>query len=191
MIELFLTKIMLTISNALLIPDMLLLLIFMALTVTYLGGLMAEAKGRWKHGVAWQKFVQGLKNEPQRRIRVNDIPSAYGFAAEVFPRVAPESREKWIDDLHLAMESALSRLHLGIRLGPILGLAGALIPLGPALVALSSGNIPAASQHLIVAFTTTVVGLFIGGLSYVMHSIRQRWYMQDLNDAEFIIKRLE
>jgi biopolymer transport protein ExbB/TolQ len=189
--EVFLTKILLMISNALLIPDMLLLLIFMAFTIAYLGGLMAEAMGRRKKGQAWRKFVLALKDEPQRRIRTNDIPAGFGFAAKMLPRVAIETSEKWMDDIHLAMETSLARLHLGIRLGPILGLAGALIPLGPALATLSSGNIPAASQHLIVAFTTTVVGLFIGGLSYVMHSIRQRWYMQDLNDAEFIIKRLE
>jgi biopolymer transport protein ExbB/TolQ len=62
--------------------------------------------------------------------------------------------------------------------------------LGPALVGLSAGNIPSFSQNVVVAFTTTVVGLFVGGVCYVMHSIRQRWYMQDLNDIEFIINRM-
>jgi biopolymer transport protein ExbB/TolQ len=191
MISVMLTKILLTISNGLLIPVMLLLIIFMAVTIIYLGGLVAETLNRRKHGALFRKFINDLKREPQRRVSVNDVPSKYGLVGQVLPDIAHGTSGKWVDDTHLAMESALSRLHLGIRLGPMLGLAGTLIPLGPVLAALSTGNIPAVSQNLVVAFTTTVLGLFIGGLCYVMHSIRQRWYMQDLNDLEFIIKRME
>ena len=80
---------------------------------------------------------------------------------------------------------------LGIRLGPILGLAGTLIPLGPALVALSTGDVATLSSRLVVAFTTTVLGLLIGGTCFAMHAIRRQWYMQDLNDIEFILKRMD
>lgn len=191
MINITLSKIILTISNSLLIPVMLLLIIFMSVTVIYLGGLVAEALNRRRYGDSFRKFIDELKRNPQRQIRLQNIPSKYGLVSQVLPHIALATSAKWVDDIHLSMESALSRLHLGIRLGPMLGLSGTLIPLGPVLTALSTGNIPVVSQNLVVAFTTTVLGLFIGGISYVMHAIRQRWYMQDLNDLEFIIKRLE
>jgi hypothetical protein len=185
-----LTKVLLTVSNALLVPDVLLLLVFMALTILYLGGMMAEAAERWRYGRPFWKYVADLKREPGRRVQLHDVPARHGFPAKVLSVFSPGAKEKWVDDTQLAMEASLARLNMGIRLGPLLGLAGTLIPLGPALEGLSTGNIAVLSQSLVVAFTTTVAGLFIGGLSYVMYSIRQRWYAQDLNDLEFILERM-
>ncbi|MCX7704586.1 MAG: MotA/TolQ/ExbB proton channel family protein [Planctomycetota bacterium] len=186
-----LTKILLIISNALLVPDILLLFFFTGVTVVYLGGIIAEYLKRKKYEPLFREFISEIKSHPERRLRVEDIPSNYGFVSKVLMKMPRGAYEKQLDDAQLAMESAVSRLSLGIRLGPMLGLAGTLIPLGPALVAMAEGNIAALSQNLVIAFTTTVVGLFIGGVSYVMYLIRQRWYAQDLNDLEFIIKRLE
>ena len=186
-----LSKTLLTISNALLVPVMISLLLFTAMTVAYLGGFISEAFSRRRHGATFRKFLTRLKLDPTRRVKIAEIPRDHGWPARLLPLVTSATAEKWVDDIHLAMQSNLSRLHLGIRLGPILGLAGTLIPLGPALAALAAGNTPEFSKNLVVSFTTTVIGLFVGGLCYVMHTVRQRWYMQDLNDIEFISKRLE
>ncbi|MCW8876335.1 MAG: MotA/TolQ/ExbB proton channel family protein [Kangiellaceae bacterium] len=70
----------------------------------------------------------------------------------------------------------LERADLLARAGPILGLMGTLIPLGPGLTALGSGNIDILATALTVAFDTTVVGLLIGLLAYVLGRIRRRWY---------------
>jgi len=64
------------------------------------------------------------------------------------------------------------------RSGPILGLMGTLIPLGPGLTALGSGNIDILATALTVAFDTTVVGLLIGLVAYSMGRVRRRWYEQ-------------
>lgn len=185
-----LTELLLAISNALLIPDILLLLYFFAMAIAYMGGMVAEAIARLKYGMALQKFVKELRALPHRKIRMEDVPAATGLAAKAFLRKTID-REKLMDDLQLESERLLARLMLGIRLGPMLGLAGTLIPLGPALVALSSGDLATFSTNLVVAFTTTVLGLFIGGLFFTMHSFRRQWYMQDLNDIEFVMKRME
>lgn len=185
-----LTKLLLTISTAFLVPVILLLLSFFALTIAYLGGLVAEAKTRWGHGKRFQKFVKELKASPDRKIRVEDVPEATGISAKAFQSQAVD-QEKLLDDLQLESEQLLGRLMLGIRLGPILGLAGTLIPLGPALVALSTGDVATLSAKLVVAFTTTVLGLLVGGACFAMHSLRRRWYMQDLNDIEFVMKRMK
>ncbi len=70
----------------------------------------------------------------------------------------------------------LERVDLLARSGPVLGLMGTLIPLGPGLTALGSGNIDILATALTVAFDTTVVGLLVGLTAYVIGRIRRRWY---------------
>jgi biopolymer transport protein ExbB/TolQ len=84
----------------------------------------------------------------------------------------------------------LGNTRLLIRIGPMLGLMGTLIPLGPALLGLSAGNIEQLANNLVIAFTSTVVGLLIGTVSLTVASIRQRWYSQDLNDMEYMAELL-
>ncbi len=72
----------------------------------------------------------------------------------------------------------LERSDLLARGGPILGLMGTLIPLGPGLTALGSGQMDILATALTVAFDTTVVGLLVGLLSYCISRIRRRWYEQ-------------
>lgn len=70
----------------------------------------------------------------------------------------------------------LERADLLARSGPVLGLMGTLIPLGPGLSALNSGNIDILATALTVAFDTTVLGLLIGLVAYILGRLRRRWY---------------
>lgn len=70
----------------------------------------------------------------------------------------------------------LERTDLLARSGPILGLMGTLIPLGPGLMALGKGNLDILATALTVAFDTTVIGLLIGLAAYVLSRIRRRQY---------------
>ncbi len=70
------------------------------------------------------------------------------------------------------------------RNGLILGLMGTLIPLGPGLAALSSGNIEQLATAMTVAFDTTVLGLLIGLFGYIFGRIRRRWYEVTLLEIE-------
>lgn len=70
----------------------------------------------------------------------------------------------------------LERADLLARSGPILGLMGTLIPLGPGLAALGSGDIDILATAMTVAFDTTVIGLLIGLVAYLIGRIRRRWY---------------
>lgn len=61
--------------------------------------------------------------------------------------------------------SSLSRL---ARLGPMTGLLGTLIPMGPALDGLANGDMAQLAGQMQVAFTTTVIGLLIGAVGFVL-----------------------
>lgn len=71
-------------------------------------------------------------------------------------------------------------------MGPVLGLMGTLIPMGPALVGLSTGDIASMAYNMQVAFATTVVRLFSSAIDFITQQVKQRWYMQDLNRLEYV-----
>ena len=78
------------------------------------------------------------------------------------------------------MLKVTSKTDLLVRLGPIFGLLGTLIPLGPGLSALGTGDIAVLAQSLTIAFDTTVTGLSAGALAYVISKFKKQWYESDL-----------
>ena len=62
------------------------------------------------------------------------------------------------------------------KLGPMFGLLGTLVPLGPGLMALSEGNTALLSQSLLIAFDTTSAGVVIAAVALVITQIRKQWY---------------
>ena len=85
----------------------------------------------------------------------------------------------------------LERTRALVRIGPMLGLMGTLIPLSPALVALSEGDTTKLADNLRIAFSVTVLGLLIGGLAFVVSLVRDRIYSQDISDVEYLLELLE
>jgi biopolymer transport protein ExbB/TolQ len=85
----------------------------------------------------------------------------------------------------------LERTRILVRLGPMLGLMGTLIPLSPALVALANGDTQELADNLRIAFSVTVIGLLIGGLAFTVSIIRDRIYSQDISDLEYLLELLE
>jgi len=99
--------------------------------------------------------------------------------------------EKLLEECELKVAKELEIPRILARIGPMLGLMGTLIPLGPAMIALSQGNIQELATNLITAFATTVLGLIVGGVGYTLFTVRKRWYLEDLSDMEYLVKRLE
>ena len=85
----------------------------------------------------------------------------------------------------------LERTRALVRIGPMLGLMGTLIPLAPALAALADGDTQTLADKLRVAFSVTVIGLLIGGLAFVVSLVRDRIYSQDISDLEYLLELLE
>ncbi len=87
-------------------------------------------------------------------------------------------------DKDLAISKTLTKM------GPMLGLMGTLIPMGPALVGLSTGDISSMAYNMQVAFATTVVGLFAAAIGFITQQVKQRWYLQDMTNLEFLAELL-
>lgn len=95
-------------------------------------------------------------------------------------------REKIIADFEVDCEKELDKHRTLAKMGPILGLMGTLIPMGPALGGLSAGDITTMSQQMQIAFNTTVLGLVIGCIGFLLLQTKQRWFVQDLNQLDFL-----
>jgi len=81
-----------------------------------------------------------------------------------------------LPELELRARRRIERTDFYARLGPLLGLMGTLIPLGPGLAALGNGDVKILSTAIQVAFDTTVLGLLIGATGFVLGRLRRRWY---------------
>jgi biopolymer transport protein ExbB/TolQ len=160
-----LTEILFMLSTALLAPVIVLLLAATAWTLLEVGGFLFE----WR----------------QRRLGAPGMVETFQQRAQDVPHDALQL-ERIVTDLELAASARVARMYLGVRLGPMLGLMGTLIPLGPALMGLVDMNIEIMSRNLFVGFATTVLGLLIGGLCYVMAAVRRQWYARDLAHVEYL-----
>ena len=92
--------------------------------------------------------------------------------------------ENLLQEHVLALRRSLDRVRVVIRVGPSLGLMGTLIPMGTGLAALGQGDMARLSTDLVIAFTTTVVGLAQGTLAYFIYTARARWAEEDAKEME-------
>jgi len=85
------------------------------------------------------------------------------------------------DDVQSLGRRRIERADMLARIAPMLGLMGTLIPLGPGLAGLGQGNLGALTDAIMIAFDTTVMGLLVGAIGFVLGRLRRRWY-DDLMD---------
>jgi len=159
-------------TSVLLWPVVLVLMGAVARSAFLVGELAVEARER---------------RQPARALsELDDVPDAmavrHGIREWLDQRRREPAADGWLllDRTEAALAARVDRARLWVRLGPALGLAGTLIPLGPALVALAENDLATLSERLTLAFGTTVLGLLAGGLCWVVLSVQDRWYRLDL-----------
>ena len=97
---------------------------------------------------------------------------------------------------HLVLEReerarrTLNGSRLLVKVGPSLGLLGTLIPMGTALAALTAGNLEVMAGQMVVAFTTTIVGLSAGTIAFVVQVVRHAWVNETVREQRFLAECL-
>ncbi|SFM44673.1 MotA/TolQ/ExbB proton channel family protein [Thermodesulforhabdus norvegica] len=183
----FLTSFIYLVSSTLLYPVLLLLSILTLWSCAQCGAFLGE----W---IARRRFQKTIEiDDGNRRITLFLRSSRVAAFYESLRQI--QVRRDSAGDPHTAYllvsaeeeaRSSLDWLRLVVRTGPMLGLMGTLIPMGTGLAALSRGDIGRLSSDLVIAFTTTVVGLAQGGLAYWIHTIRRRWIEADCLQMEYL-----
>jgi biopolymer transport protein ExbB/TolQ len=172
------------ISQSLLIPVIVGLLVFMLYAIITFGGLISEYTNRIRVSTDQiEQIITDISNPGTP----DGIKQAMENSAS-HPELGTKSREalarKLIEKEEAKAAKSLEKTDIVTRLGPTLGLMGTLIPMGPGLAALGSGDINTLAQAIIIAFDTTVVGLAAGGIAYVISKIRRRWYEEYLSNLD-------
>lgn len=73
-----------------------------------------------------------------------------------------------------------------VKLGPSLGLIGTLIPMGSSLAAMAGGNLNAMAGQMVVAFTSTIIGLATGTVAYGLVVLRQGWISASVREQRYL-----
>ena len=92
--------------------------------------------------------------------------------------------KRLLNDEDIYYKKIVNRNNIAVRVAPMLGLMGTLIPLGPGIAALGQGDLASLSGSLIIAFNTTVAGLASAAVCLVVARIRKTWYESYMNALE-------
>lgn len=182
-------KVLYWISTGLMLPVILILIFLFAKSLLAIGSFYGLYINRLKTNKDVNRYLKNLsengiyKSEP-----FSKSAPIYDYYKRIFvAQQSPINREKVLTDFELEMNKILAPTKNMAKLGPILGLMGTLIPMGPALVGLASGNIASMAENMQVAFSTTVIGLVVGALGYLLTEIKKRWFASDLSNLTYVV----
>ena len=186
------SDIMFWISTGLLVPVIVLLILLFFRSLLLVGSFFGQY-------VSIRK-TDKLIREQMETLHVNNVdhfaeklPEKSNSLVVMFmKRILAEQQNKaqvqrLLANFEIAADKDLAISKTLTKLGPILGLMGTLIPMGPALVGLSTGDIASMAYNMQVAFATTVIGLVAGAIGFLTQQVKQRWYLQDMTNLECLV----
>ena len=189
------SDIMFWISTGLLVPVIVLLILLFFRSLLLVGSFFGQY-------VSIRK-TDKLIREQMETLHVNNVdhfaeklPEKSNSLVVMFmKRILAEQQNKaqvqrLLANFEIAADKDLAISKTLTKLGPILGLMGTLIPMGPALVGLSTGDIASMAYNMQVAFATTVIGLVAGAIGFLTQQVKQRWYLQDMTNLECLVEVL-
>ena len=187
------SDIMFWISTGLLVPVIVLLILLFFRSLLLVGSFFGQYVSK----------TDKLIREQMETLHVNNVdhfaeklPEKSNSLVVMFmKRILAEQQNKaqvqrLLANFEIAADKDLAISKTLTKLGPILGLMGTLIPMGPALVGLSTGDIASMAYNMQVVFATTVVGLVVSAVGLVSLQFKQRWYAKDVNNLDYVARKL-
>lgn len=191
----YISDILYWISTGLLVPVIVLLIILFGRSVLLLGNFFGQYLAIRKTDALLRKELDVLTPETVSELgghlskKNNSLVVAYIYRI-IEMKDSPAHVQRLLADFEIAADKDLAISKTLTKMGPMLGLMGTLIPMGPALVGLSTGDIASMAYNMQVAFATTVVGLFSSAIGFITQQVKQRWYLQDMTNLEFLSELL-
>ena len=186
----YVSNVLFWISNGLLVPVVVGLLYFFVNSILLLGIFFNQYLTHSKQTKLLKKTLDSLRADDMKKLKVEagKLPQSNftGFLHNIIEAPSKAYSNRLLADYEVRADAELGKYKLLTKFGPILGLMGTLIPMGPALAGLATGDVASMAYNMQIAFATTVVGLFVGAIGYVLLQIKQRWFVAELADLEFI-----
>ena len=189
------SEILFIVSNGLMIPVILLLLYFLVKAIWILLGLYSQIKVQREISSTLKALVRDYSDECIKDTQIKLQATGESIVSEYLKRIIEhkhDSRycEHELADFQVETQKVLAKYRMLVKFGPMLGLMGTLIPMGPALVGLGLGDISSMAYNMQVAFATTVIGMLISGIGLCALQLNQRYYAGYLNDLEFLTSKI-
>lgn len=189
------TNLLYWLSTGLMIPVTLFLLFFFVRSLIMIGGF-------YGHYISRNKVNTKLNREIETKTVESVIDKLSEYSVKNSALISTLERvkanqtkaamlDKILGDYEIVADKELSKSELLVKIGPMLGLMGTLIPMGPALVGLATGDVSSMASNMQVAFATTVVGIIIGAIGFITLQVRQRWVADDMNILEYVVESLK
>lgn len=190
------TKILYWISTGLMVPVIVLLLIFFIRALLLIGTFYSTYINKLRFNkqmtAVWGKLTAETVREQLQEHELTERHNAALYLKQALQSTPSETHyNKLLNDFEIDCQKEIAGSQTLAKLGPILGLMGTLIPMGPALVGLASGDISSMASNMQVAFATTVIGLLIGAVGFIILQVKKRWMAADINNLEFVIELLK
>lgn len=183
-----LTDVLHALAQALLVPDIVLLLLFAGYALFCIGSILMEYfTERRNFKVAMPEFLAALMSADESTIpeviRSSQLLNRQKSALlTVFDyRTLPGDAllaliRRTVNEEETHYNRITGRNNTAAKISPMLGLMGTLIPLGPGVAALGQADPSLLSDSLLVAFDTTVAGLAVAAVCLAVGKIRSNWY---------------
>ena len=171
------------ISSSLLYPVLFLLVILSVVTLVIAGSFVAEWLERMRLHLGPPQALPLMLKQGVEKGQVSARVDQYlgvlrGFQTD--QGMIHLSIENLFQETTLALWKSMDRLKILVRVAPSLGLIGTLIPMGTGLAALGQGDMTQLTTDLVIAFTTTVVGMAVGTTAFFFYTVKRRWIEEDV-----------
>ena len=189
------SEILFIVSNGLMIPVILLLLYFLVKAIWILLGLYGQIKVQREISSTLKALVRDYSDECIKDTQIKLQATGESIVSEYLKRIIEHKHDSRYCEHELAgfqveVQKNLAKYRMLVKFGPMLGLMGTLIPMGPALVGLGLGDISSMAYNMQVAFATTVIGMLVSGIGLCALQLNQRYYAGYLNDLEFLTSKI-
>ena len=179
------------ISTGLLVPVIVILIILFIRALLLIGSFFGQYLTIRKSSAQVRKALTDVTVETLDEV-IAKLPKKDNVIVIAYIKKMISSRnnraevKRLLAEFEIDADKDLGLSKMLVKLGPMLGLMGTLIPMGPALAGLASGDIESMARNMQVAFATTVTGLVAAAIGYVTQQVKQRWYLQDITNLEYL-----
>ena len=190
----YISDILYWISTGLLVPVIVLLIFFFGRALLLIGGFFGQYMAIRRTAALLGKELDGLNRDNiatlSERLPKKNPSLVVTYMKRLLEADGAAMRQRLLADFEIGADKDLATSKTLGKMGPMLGLMGTLIPMGPALVGLSTGDIASMAYNMQVAFATTVVGLFAAAIGFITGQVKQRWFLKEMTDLEFVAELL-
>lgn len=179
------------ISTGLLVPVIVLLIFFFVRALILIGTFFGQYLNQKRTATKFYDRIRNLTPAtlPEFTASLPATPASItiAYAKKIIGERGNNAKiELLLAEYEIEADKNIATYKVLTKMGPILGLMGTLIPMGPALVGLASGDIASMAYNMQVAFATTVVGLVVSGIGFLTQQVKERWAISNLTILEYL-----